>query len=184
MEFAVTIRPASPRDADQLGRLGGELVRLHHAFDERRFIAPRPGVEAGYGRFLVSMIDAEDQVILVAESDGGVIGYVYAAIEPHSWKDLRDEVGWIHDVVVGERGRRRGVGRLLVDAATAWLRERGMPRVMLSTAARNEAGQAAFAAMGFRPTMIEMAREIERGAGHAAAAAESGPPGGKLGRRG
>jgi len=156
------IRPASPADADSLGRLGGELVRLHHGFDERRFLAPRPGLEAGYGRFLVSLIDAEDSVVLVAEDDdGGVIGYVYAAIEPHSWKDLRDETGWIHDVVVGEAARRRGVGRRLVEAATSWLRDRGMPRVMLSTAARNEAGQAAFAAMGFRPTMWEMAREIE-----------------------
>lgn len=162
MNGPVRIRPASPADADALGRLGGELVRLHHGFDELRFIAPRPGVEAGYGRFLVSRLDADDQVILVAEADGGVIGYVYAAIEPHSWKDLRDETGWIHDVVIGEHGRRSGVGRLLVDAATAWLAERGMPRVMLSTAARNEAGQAAFTAMGFRPTMIEMAREIVR----------------------
>lgn len=161
VESRVRIRPAAPGDADVLGDLGGELVRLHHGFDERRFIAPRPGVEAGYGRFLVSRIGADDSVVLVAEDDSGVVGYTFAEIEPHSWKELRDEAGWIHDVVVGVRARRRGVARMLVDAATSWLRARGMPRVMLSTAARNEAGRAAFAAMGFRATMIEMAREIE-----------------------
>ena len=173
MAGEVRIRPATPADAEELGRLGGELVRLHHGFDERRFIEPRPGVEAGYGRFLVSMIDAEEAAVFVAEDDSGVVGYVYAEIEPHSWKELRDEAGYLHDVVVAERGRRRGVGRLLVEAAASWLGVRGVPRVMLSTAARNEAGRAAFEAMGFRPTMIEMTREIEpRGAPTAEAVVE------------
>jgi len=159
MAQAAAIRTAVPADTGDLGRLGAALVRQHHEFDAQRFLAPGPDVESGYGRFLVSQIDAADSVVLVAERAGRIVGYAYAAIEPRSWKDLRDAAGWIHDVVVVEGERRRGTGRALVEAAAGWMEDRGAPRVILSTAARNEDAQAAFSALGFRRTMIEMTRE-------------------------
>ena len=55
-----------------------------------------------------------------------------------------------------------GAGTALVDARHAWLRDRGMPRVVLWTAHANHAAQRLFAARGFRPTMIEMTRELEK----------------------
>ena len=59
------------------------------------------------------------------------------------------------------RPRGRGVGRLLLDAVLVFFRSRGVPRVVLSTAERNEAGQRLFASAGFRRTMIEMTREVD-----------------------
>ena len=50
---------------------------------------------------------------------------------------------------------------MLLDAAAAALAARGAPRVILSTAARNLAAQRLFERAGFRPTMIEMTREVE-----------------------
>ncbi len=99
-------------------------------------------------------------VIYVAEQDGDVIGYVYAGLEPISWKELRDECGFIHDVVVDDRGRRTGTATALIEKAIEWLRERGAPRVMLWTAEKNAGAQQLFAKLGFRRTMIEMTREL------------------------
>lgn len=53
------------------------------------------------------------------------------------------------------------VGRLLLSASLAFFRSRGVPRVALLTAERNEAAQRLFASMGFRRTMIEMTRELD-----------------------
>ena len=91
---------------------------------------------------------------------GRIVGYVYAGLEPMSWKELRGPAGFIHDVMVegGEQGA--GVGSALIDAAIAWLRERGAPRVMLWTAERNDGAQRLFQRLGFRRTMIEMTREL------------------------
>ena len=33
----------------------------------------------------------------MAERAGEVVGCVYAGIEPHSWKELREAAGFIHD---------------------------------------------------------------------------------------
>jgi ribosomal protein S18 acetylase RimI-like enzyme len=67
----------------------------------------------------------------------------------------------LHDIIVDPAARRTGAGHLLLDAVLVFLKERGAPRVVLSTAARNEPAQRLFARTGFRETMIEMTRELE-----------------------
>jgi GNAT superfamily N-acetyltransferase len=156
---ATVIRPAEPRDAAALGRLGAALVRAHHAFDARRFLTPGPGLEEGYAAFLQEQMAEPDVGIFVAERAAGVVGYVYAAVEPPSWKELRDRAGFIHDVVVDPAGCRSGIGTRLIETAAAWLLGRGVPRVMLWTAERNREAQRLFEHLGFRRTMIEMTRE-------------------------
>jgi ribosomal protein S18 acetylase RimI-like enzyme len=74
---------------------------------------------------------------------------------------LRGPAGLLHDVIVDPEHRRRGVGRLLLNATLAYLRSRGAPRVVLSTAVQNERAQRLFASLGFRRTMIEMTRELD-----------------------
>jgi ribosomal protein S18 acetylase RimI-like enzyme len=157
----VRIRPAERADLPTLGQLGALLMRAHHAFDARRFVEPGANPEDGYASFLGTQLGAPDVVVLVAERDGDVIGYVYAGIEPHSWKELREKAGFIHDIVVDERGRRMGVASALVEGAIAWLRGQHMPRVLLWTSPQNDSAQELFARLGFRRTMIEMTREID-----------------------
>jgi GNAT superfamily N-acetyltransferase len=156
------IRRATEGDAPALGRLGALLMRVHYGFDPQRFLSPGPNPEAGYGRFLRSQLRDDDVVVFVAEKDGAVVGYVFAGLEPLSWKELRDACGFIHDVVVDEAGRRLGIATALIEAAVEWLRSRGAPRVILWTAERNVAARQLFEQLGFRPTMVEMTRELPK----------------------
>jgi ribosomal protein S18 acetylase RimI-like enzyme len=160
-EDALNIRRAERRDLEDVGRLGALLLRAHHDFDRLRFMAPRANTEEGYAWFLGTQLDREDVVVLVAERAGRILGYVYAGVEPQSWKELREEAGFIHDVYVDEEARGGGVANALVDAAARWLTGRGVPRIVLWTASQNEAAQRLFAKLGFRHTMSEMTREIE-----------------------
>lgn len=155
----LTIRPAQRKDLPALGRLGALLIRTHHDFDAARFMPPREGAEEGYAHFLGGELDASRVVLLVAERDRAILGYVYAGIEPRSWKELRDAAGFIHDVVVEPSARGEGIAGRLVEAAADWLEKRGAPRVMLWTAQGNVPAQRLFERLGFRRTMIEMTRE-------------------------
>jgi ribosomal protein S18 acetylase RimI-like enzyme len=78
-----------------------------------------------------------------------------------SYMALRGPAGMLHDLIVDPEHRGRGVGRLLLDAVLEFLRARGVLRVVLSTAERNEAAQRLFTSAAFRRTMIEMTRELE-----------------------
>jgi ribosomal protein S18 acetylase RimI-like enzyme len=159
----VVIRPAAPADLAAAGRLGAHLVRVHHEFDPQRFIAATPETEHGYGWFLESQLGKPDVVVLVAERDGEVIGYTYAGVEGNDYMALRGPAGVLYDIVVDPAQRGSGVGRMLLEATVAALGERGAPRVILSTAERNEAAQRLFARAGFRRTMVEMTRELDGG---------------------
>jgi len=176
------IRPATPADLPTIGRLGALLVRTHHDFDPKRFIAATPQTEHGYASFLGGQLDDPDVIVLVAEHDlavvpspshvipsaaknlqspiGEVIGYSYAGVEGYDYMSLRGPAGALYDIVVDPIHRGRGVGRMLLDATLATLKARGAPRVVLSTAEQNEAAKRLFARAGFRRTMIEMTREL------------------------
>ena len=161
---AATIRPAAPADLAAIGRLGALLVRTHHDFDPDRFIAATPQTEHGYGSFLGTQLDKPNIIILVAERDGDVVGYTYAGVEGNDYMSLRGPAGVLHDIVVDPAHRGHGVGRVLLDATLEALKARGAPRVVLSTAERNESVQRLFARAGFRRTMVEMTREPGDGA--------------------
>jgi len=156
---AVAIRPATPADLPALGRLGALLVRTHNQLDPARFIPATPRTEQGYASYLGSQLQEPAVAVLVAEREGDVLGYTYAAVEGPDYMSLRGTAGVLHDIVVDPAHRREGIGRLLLDATLAWLEARGAPRVVLRTADRNEAAQRLFAEAGFRRTMVEMTRE-------------------------
>jgi ribosomal protein S18 acetylase RimI-like enzyme len=156
----IAIRRAGESDLPTLGRLGALLMQTHYAFDSQRFMAPGANADEGYAWFLGTQLAEEDVVIFVAERAGSIVGYVYAALEPQSWKELREAAGFIHDVAVEESNRRTGVAAALVEAAIEWLRARGAPRVVLCTAEQNAVAARLFARLGFRRTMIEMTREL------------------------
>ena len=157
----MNIRRAERRDLQAVGEMGAMLMETHYAFDAQRFLAPRDDAARGYASFLGSVLRDPDAAVFVAENESGdVVGYVYVALEPLSWKELRGPAGFIHDVLVREEARGGGVAMKLLAAAMDWLREREAPRVILWTAAPNVAAQRLFRRLGFRDTMLEMTLEL------------------------
>ena len=116
--------------------------------------------EEAYGSFLGTQLGDPNIVVLVAERNGEVLGYTYAGVEGKDYMALRGPAGVLYDIVVDPGHRQQGVGRMLLDATLAALKGRGAPRVVLSTAEKNDAAQRLFDRAGFRRTMIEMTREL------------------------
>jgi ribosomal protein S18 acetylase RimI-like enzyme len=155
------VRRATTADLQRIGRLGALLVEEHYDFDPRRFLAASSRTPADYASFMGAHLEDPDKAVLVADDNGEMIGYAFAAVEGYDYMALRGPAGVLHDLIVDPGHRGRGVGQLLLDAALLFFRSRGVPRVVLTTAERNEAAQRFFASTGFRRTMIGMARELD-----------------------
>ena len=156
---APIVRPAGETDLAPMAAMAADLVRFHHALDDRRFFLAREPVA-------VPCLDAAREltqpnaILLVAQLEAEIVGYCYGRLEARDWNMLLDRHAALHDVFVLEAARKHRAGELLVSAFLDHARDRGAPRVVLHTATQNHAAQALFAKLGFRATMLEMTREL------------------------
>jgi ribosomal protein S18 acetylase RimI-like enzyme len=160
------VRPAKPDDIGEVAKLAAVMVRMHHAWDPQRFAIFREPIEEGYGNWLSQELQNRKALVMVAvktaRGKSKVLGYAYARLEGRDYNRLMDACGFLHDIVVAEEARGSGVGEAILEGVAEWMTQRGAPRLILETAAANETAQRFFRKRGFRPTMIEMARELPK----------------------
>ena len=83
----------------------------------------------------------------VRNEDGAVVGVaIFSFVDEYRATALGQLRAHVNSVFVVEPWRRRGVGRELMQAGLAWLRERGCVLVRLRA---SEAGRALYASLGF-----------------------------------
>jgi len=81
-------------------------------------------------------------LFLVAEADEQIVGYVVAL-------EAADE-GEILNLAVAEAGRRRGLGRALVEAIVVALTDRGVRQIYLEVRESNAPARALYSGFGFK----------------------------------
>ena len=86
----VAVRPATTADLPRLGRLGALLVEVHQAFDAKRFLPTRDRMPADYAAFLLRQMEDPSVALLVADDQGDVVGYAYAAVEGYDYAGCAD----------------------------------------------------------------------------------------------
>jgi len=160
-----TLRDAREADLPALSRMGARLARQHHAMDPARFFLPEEPIEEGYAWWLGKELLNPRAAVVVATRRGRPIGYAYGRVERRDWNTLRDRCAVGVDLWVEPRGRRSGVGRALVEALVLRFAARGEPRVFIQVGAANALARRIFRDMGFRETLVELARELRSSGG-------------------
>ncbi|MGH3456071.1 MAG: GNAT family N-acetyltransferase [Nocardioidaceae bacterium] len=145
------IRPYAPPDRDAVLALAPRLTQG---------VAPwrdPDAVHAAALEWVRGSIDAPsadgDQLLLVAERDERIVGFVDAAERRH-WSGALDV--YVGELVVERTAEGRGVGRGLVDAVRDWAGRRGIAVITLETGAANEPARAFYAALGFAEESVRL----------------------------
>lgn len=163
----VHVRPATLQDVPGILPLWDELMAWHENLDPS--FARCENATATFQAFLESNItsEASDRFVLVAcdgddasHGTASLVGYCMGGISERPPVYEVRRIGYIWDMLVTARARRRGTGSTLVARATGWFKAKGISRVELHAAARNSTSQAFWTAAGFQPCMVNMWRAV------------------------
>ncbi len=140
--MTVTVRAAEPADA---GRLV-ELARQVGAEPEGWLVTDGDWRSAGEERrYLRSVRRHPHAAVFVAEREGGIVGRLSIARDPHPASEHVADVG----VMVAAEHRRLGAGTALMEAAERWAREAGVSKLELHVFPHNEAAIALYEGLGY-----------------------------------
>jgi ribosomal protein S18 acetylase RimI-like enzyme len=141
------LRPARRSDVRTIVALWHEMMAFHHERDPRfRF---GPTVQRDLEQHLYSTLRSREAVLLVAVAEAQVVGYLLGELHRRRPIYPVGAYGFISDLCVTERWRRRGIGSALVERALAWFQEKGVTAVELLVADRNPAALDFWRRMGW-----------------------------------
>jgi GNAT superfamily N-acetyltransferase len=108
-------------------------------------------------------VEREGGAVVVA-CDGPEVVAMMAFVIDQPQPYLRTEigqVGWVAELVVDERYRGQGIGTLMLEEAERRARQSGLKRLMIGAIAGNHIARKAYERFGFRPAVIELAKELD-----------------------
>jgi N-acetylglutamate synthase-like GNAT family acetyltransferase len=132
MSDEMRLRSATPGDVPRLAELSGVLGY------------PVP-VEKLADR-VARVLDRDEHVLLVAEQEGQVVGWIHAAQQELVESERRCE---ILGLVVAPEQRRAGTGRCLVSAVETWAGRRGLEEVSVRSAITRSESHPFYERLGF-----------------------------------
>lgn len=135
MGSSVRIRHAEHSDVDVLVELYIEFHEFHARGVPERLRIPTSYDRDGLRARLRAIIDAKDSAVLVAELEGGVVGFAEVYVKEDEANPCRCSHRYAHlqSMMIVERYRRRRVGRQLLSAVEKWGRERHASELRLDT---------------------------------------------------
>ncbi|MFC3738281.1 GNAT family N-acetyltransferase [Paractinoplanes deccanensis] len=153
-DAAVSVRRYEPHDREAVVLLAPRLeFGVAHWRDAE---AVRRAV-AGWIDESLANADAEDREVLVAQVGEEVVGVVTVAQRRHFTGEVDAYVG---ELVVRAEHERRGVGSLLMHAAEAWARGRGLRHLTLETGAANAPARAFYARRGYQEEDVRLTKAL------------------------
>ena len=94
----------------------------------------------------------DSQLVLVAEKDGKLVGFLEASIRPFVEDCHTDNVGYLEGWFVEPGFRRYGVGRDLVKNAERWARKKGCTEMASDAEVGNDLSLEAHLKLGYEET--------------------------------
>ncbi|MEQ9662037.1 MAG: GNAT family acetyltransferase [Parasphingopyxis sp.] len=105
--------------------------------------------------FAAALANPTSDVLLIADADAPIAS-VMVGYDGHR--------GWVYYLAVDLAHRRAGLGRRMMAAAEAWLRERGAPKIQLMVREDNAAAIGFYEAIGLeRQPVVTLGRRLDIG---------------------
>ena len=148
-EGPAAVRAAVPDDAGRIAEINIRSWRAAYAGIVPDAVLDAMDLEPRRKLWLDRIADLRQRTLFVAELGGRVEGYALSG--PARDHDLPDLAGEVYAIYVDPPAQRRGLGRALLDAASAELRANGFEPQVLWVLTANALGRDFYQACGWRP---------------------------------
>jgi ribosomal protein S18 acetylase RimI-like enzyme len=127
----------------------------------------KPGADIGrsYAETLVRTVAERSGLIVIAKADGQPVGFACAWIDEDDDPLVREEVrrhAYVSDIFVDPGWRRRGLGRMLLDAIEGVMRRRGCQRIRICSKAANREAVSFYRGLAMTRTRSPFQSELSR----------------------
>lgn len=156
----IVIRKAEAEDYTALFELFDEIDAIHRENHPRIFRKPDgPIRELNY---YTGLISDESSAVFLAELDEDVIGFAHAIL-----RDVPDipilvprRFAIIDGIVVKSEHKKRGVGRMLMEAMEDWSKKNGATSIELNVYEFNEEAITFYENLGYETLSRRLAKEL------------------------
>jgi GNAT superfamily N-acetyltransferase len=149
----VNVRPFAPSDREAVFQLAGRLLIGVAPWlnPERVLDVVRGSIESAVAAI------GPDHTLLVAESDGGCVGFLTVERQQH-WAGITQ--AYIGELVVAEAVEGSGIGRALLAAAEDWARAHDCTTVALDTGAANLRARGFYQHLGYVEESVRLVKPL------------------------
>jgi GNAT superfamily N-acetyltransferase len=155
------VRPAQEADLSRLAWLDYQQAVYHHQLEPEII---QPVEEKLYLELqtpcLASMLRLPERLLLVAEAEGTVIGYLNGKLETLPPVFIGSPQLYVEDLFVQAEHRGRGIGKALLAAAYQWGKARDVRSVTLNVNEKNIPSRAFYEKVGYYTIELKLRRVL------------------------
>jgi ribosomal protein S18 acetylase RimI-like enzyme len=143
----IKIEEAKKKDINSLLKLVKEMTEYHLKFDD--FYKEVEEQKKDFKKLLSKKIGKRDFKVLIAKEKGQILGHAIGFIRKAPFFAKPKRIGHLMHLIVKEKYRRKGIGRMLFEKILEWFKERGIKHIELNVDSRNEIAISAYKKYGF-----------------------------------
>ena len=150
----IKIRQAKEEDIEILLEFEKGIIETERPFD----ITLKDGEIHYYD--LLKLISSSEAEVLVAESEGRVVGSGYVQIRKADPFLKHEHFAYLGFMYVEPAFRGKGINQLILDALINWAEAKGISEVRLEVYDENIVAKNAYRKAGFSPIIVQMRKKI------------------------
>ena len=154
----IEIIRAEEKYISQIAKLWRGLMMYHAEFDP--YCELLDNAEEHYIKFTTDELKDENTLLLLAVYSGEAVGYMYGKIQDYPPVIKQFKQFYIEDMFIREDYRGHGIGKILLEKTSEWVRSKDIDRLQLDVHLKNPRGFNFWKECGFQEECYLMYKDI------------------------
>lgn len=154
----MNIRKAKSEDLDPILNLNKALFDYEMQFSDQ-YNLDWTYSETGKNYFR-DRIQSESAIVLVAEENETIIGYIVCYINKYSFRRV-NPIAELENMFIDEKYRREGVGKILIQEVKEEAKKKGVKRLKVEALAKNNKALKFYESQGFEDFEVILETKLD-----------------------